>query len=525
MDVSTAAAAVGMEHVRPLLYVPERAGEVRAVSLDDGLAELGEMDWIVEALPERLSEKRALYARIAPQVRADAVVTTCSGSLPVSELAAGLPDGFVARFLAAYFALPTAEHRLVEIRPGLDPALARTFGRFLTEDAARRVVHVPDGPGGPVTRYGVWCLLLAIHVAEKLRLTIEDVETITGSYLGGSESGIFGAVDRIGLEELRDVAADLRERLPNDRGVRFLALPNSVVGLLARGWTGDRAGRGYFRHEGRDVLTLNLTTMAYGPSRPTALPGLAQGTDKPTAQRLKAALARRDEVGEYLREFLITALRYAEYLQGGMGVTALDFDRTMEQGFGWERGPFGLLDDLGIGANRSYQEGTYRTASGTYEPIPEDEVCPRMEDCPVVDRAEGCVIHDLDDGIEAVALAAPTLSPTLVQTLLRLLDRRSMDRFVLTTEGDDFPALDLEFLSGAFRNGDAYGAEAYLASLQELGERLEGRVCVAAIKGRCVGPSLGLALLLHRHRRRREDGDRLLGGAARASCRPRGAWR
>lgn len=493
-DATAILAAEGLEHARASLYVPERAGEIRALGIDENLDALDDVDWIVEAIPENLDAKRSLYASIASHVRPDAVVSTCSLSLPIAELVAGLPDGFAARFLGTGFTLPLQEHRLVEIRPGMDPAFARSFGRYLTDHVARRVIHMSDGPGGVVARYGLWCLLLAAHVAEKLRLEIEDVEIITGSFLGQSESGIFGAIDRIGLDELRDVASNLRERLPNDRAARSLALPNSFVGLLARGWSGDRAGRGFTRREGRERLVLNLTTMAYRQSRGATLPGLQADAGLSTRDRLRAALNQRDEVGEFLREFLVTSLRYAEYLAPLMGVSVLDFDRAMEWGFGWECGPFTLLDDLGVGAARYFQNDTFRTAAGGYETIPRDEVCPRMEDCPVIDREEGYVIHDLEDGVEALALADGALTPARVEALLRLLERRSLNRFVLTSEGKDFPTLDIGFLTEAFRKLDTASIESYLGSLQDLGELLESRVCVAAVAGKCLGPALGLAL-------------------------------
>lgn len=489
LDVTPQAAATGLEHVRSAFYVHERAGEIRVQGLDEGIPTLDDADWIVEAIPERLDVKRALYERIAPHVRPDAVVTTCSPSLPVSELVAGFPEAFARRFLAAYFALPLAEHRLVEIRSGPDQALARDFRCFLSDAVARKPVHLADGPG-LVARYGAWCLLHAVHVVEKLRLDIEDVEAITG--LGQSGGGIFGAVDRLGLDEIRDIAGNLRERLPNDRGVRSLALPDTFVNLLARGWTGDKSGRGYYRREGRERLALNLTTMAYRQVQEPDLPGLAAILGLPPGEGLRTAMAGRGEVGEYLREFLLTALRYAEYLRDAMKVSVLDFDRTMEWGFGWEKGPFALLDDLQAGAARYYDGGGYLTDSG-YEPLPEGEVCPRIEDCAVIDQGVGYTIHDLDDGIQAVALHAGVLGPERVDALDRLLWSASTKRFVLTSEGRDFPGLDLEFVLQSLRT-DPPALDAYLAALQALGERLQSAACVAAIVGRCVGPSLGLAL-------------------------------
>ncbi len=491
MDTTHAAAASGLEHVRAGLYVPDRAGEIRTMSFDEGTSALADADWIIEAVPERLETKRELYERIAPAVRADAVVTTCSGSLSVAELVSGMDEAFASRFLAVYFALPLAEHRLAEVRPGSDAALAREFGRFLGDRVARRVIVLPDSSSGIAARYGLWCLLLGVNVAEKLRLDVEDVETITGSFLRQTGSGVFGAVDRIGLDELRDIASNLRTQFPNDRGARFLSLPNSLTSLLARGWSGDKAGRGYFRREGREHLALNLTTMAYRQAKDAALPGLLAGGHLPTAERLRAAMGGRDEVGEYLREFLITALRYAEYLRESMGVSVLEFDRAVEWGFGWEKGPFAMLDDLSLGAARYYQNGATWTGEG-YVAIPRDEAL-RLDGSSLIDRGEGYAIRDLGDGVQAVALAVGPLSPGRVVALMRLLHDSKLDRFVLTAEEGDWPGLDLEFVLDALR-GDPLTLDAYLANLQTLSETLEGRAAVAAVGGRCVGPALGIAL-------------------------------
>ena len=490
LDASAQTATNALEHVRAGLYAAERAGEIRTGGFEEGLRLLAETDWTIEALPERVERKRALYARIAPLLRPDAIVTTCSSGLPVAELAEGLPEGFTSRFLAASFTLPLSERRLAEVRPGIDPSLAGEFAGFLLEHVARRSMVVPEGPGGIIARYGHWCLLQAIHVAEKLRLDVEDVDAITS--LAGIDGGVFGTVDRVGLDELRDVADNLRNRVPNDRGARTYEIPASLIAMIARGWTGEEAGRGYYRREGRERLALDLTTMVYRQAREPFLPGLQTGGDLTNVQRLRAALSGRDEVGEYLREFLLTALRYAEYLREAIGVSVAEIDRTMEWGFGWRQGPFRLLDTLGIGAAPYYDGDAFLTSIG-YAPLSDGETFLRLTDLPVIDRSEGFTLRDMGDGVQVLSLHGGVLSPERVQTLVAYLERGGTDRFVLTAEEGDFPTLDLVFVQEAALR-DPGALDAYLLSLQRLGEALEGRICVAAIPGRCVGPSLGIAL-------------------------------
>jgi 3-hydroxyacyl-CoA dehydrogenase len=493
LDHSSQVAAEGMEAARFSLYVPERTGEVRIAGFGDPASGLEESDWVIDATPDRMLAKQELYTAIGQRLRPDVVFATCSSSLPLDVLAKALPELLSGRILAASFALPISERSLVELRAGptTDPALVSDFSRFLLDRVARRPIALGPSPAGLIARYGIWCLCLAAHVAEKLRLDVEDADAITTLFLG---QPVFQTIDAYGLDEVRDVAANLQAALPQDRGGRYLSLPNSFVGMLARGWNGDGSGRGFFRREGRERLALNLSTMTYRQVKDSSLHGLLTASALPKEGRLKAVLGARDEVGEFLREYLIPCLQYAEYLRSETGISVLDFDRTMEWGFGWVSGPFTLIEEAGLGATRYYQGNTFLTAPGTYAPIVQDEVCQSVQECPLIDETEHFAIHDLGDGVQAVALGQGSLTPLRIAALIALFEHGSVTQFVLTSRGETFPSLDIALLYEALRIGSTLEVDAYLSSLQTLGEILETKTCVAAISGRCVGAALGLAL-------------------------------
>ena len=77
--------------------------------------------------------------------------------------------------------------------------------------------------------------------------------------------------------------------------------------------------------------------------------------------RQEAALEAKDEVGEFLRLYLLPTLRYADYLKNEISYSVSDFDHVMQWGFGWEMGPFAMID--AIGADRSYAAGVNRRRS------------------------------------------------------------------------------------------------------------------------------------------------------------------
>lgn len=497
VDQDVMRATEGLDRVRHTLNVPERAHEIRIFGFEDGLIAAADADWVVEALPERLAEKRSLLSQLSTAINPEAFVTTVCGSLPLSEILAGLSEGLILRTVGLQFALPVEHRRFVELRTHAhaDETLVGRIQSFVERSLACDVVVTPDGPGGIMNRYGAWNLLFGIHVAERLRLGVEDTDTIAGDFLNRPKTGLFGLADLIGLDDLRDIADNLRQRLGQDPASRFFVVPGSFTNLLARGWSGERTGRGFYRRESRERLVLNLTTMAYLQHQETSLARLLSGHRLPVVERIKEALAARDEVGEFLREYLIPSLRYAEFLRAQLGRDGRDFDLAMKGGFGWQHGPFELMDALGLSPSPYYRDNTYRTASGEYVPIPASAGCERIEECPLLEAGSGFELRDLGDGVTALVLLDETLSPVTIASVTALLKRPSVGRFVLTSSGEHFGrGLHLPRVVEHIEAGTLEGLDEYLTSLQTLGEAIEAHGAIAAVRGDCAGPFYGLAL-------------------------------
>lgn len=508
LDVTLAAATEGLERARlarpPRFYVPERANEIRLGGIDEHLAWISEADWVCEAVVEQPAVKRSLYAAIDPILRPDAMVTTNTSGLEIGLLAEGLTDAFRSRFMGAHFFNPPRYLKLLELipTPETDPALVEAMTRFLEEKAARRVIRAKDTPGFIANRFGMWSMFQAIHVAERLQLTIEEVDAITGPFLGRPKSGSFRLNDIVGLDVMRDIAINLRTRCPNDPYIRSLELPSSLFNLLARGWIGDKAGHGYYRKEGRELLAIDFNTLAYRQKRDVALPSLDRLMELPLGERVRAALDLRDQTGEFLREYLVPTLRYADALKDEISHGVLDFDRVMMWGFGWEQGPFAMADAigherLGIEPKPFYREHEVRGFDGTFfTPKSEPEYRP-LSSYPVVEEREFLRIRDLGDGILSVGLTSKmgVLNPQVVGDLRAVLDRKALDRFVLTSEARSFSAgFDLSFFQAAIQAGRYEDVELAIIGLQELGEALEAHRAVAAVFGHCLGGGLELAL-------------------------------
>src|SRR6185436_2164770 len=155
--------------------------------------------------------------------------------------------------------------KLLELIPTplTDLAVIEAMTNFLEERVARRVVVAKDTPGFIANRFGMWSMFHAIHVAERMGLTVEQVDAITGPFIGRPRSASFRLNDLVGLDIMRDIALNLQERCPGDPHMTNFRMPASLTTLISRGWIGEKAGQGYYRKEGKELVVYDFNTQAY----------------------------------------------------------------------------------------------------------------------------------------------------------------------------------------------------------------------------------------------------------------------
>ncbi len=508
LDLSVQSAADGFARAKsarpPHFYLPDGSERVKTGSIENDLGWVRDADWVCEAIVEDLDAKRALFERVEPLLRPDAMVSTNTSGLQIALLAEGRSESFRRRFVGTHFFNPPRYLKLLELIPtqDTDPGAIEAMIRFLEERAARRVVVAKDTPGFIANRYGMWCMFHAVHVAERLQLTVEQVDAITGPFLGRPKSASFRLNDLVGLDIMRDIAQNLRERCPDDPRGDTLKLPRSLEFLLEKGWIGEKAGQGYYRREGKELLAFDLKTNAYRQRQEPTLDGLEELGKLPLAERLGKALELGSEVGEFLREYLVPALQYANELKAEISRSVLDFDRVMKWGFGWEMGPFETADALsswssGISEGPFYKNDSQLAFDGSYVAITRPPEFAAFRDFPVVEQREACVVRDLGDGVAGIGIATKmgVITPALVVEMLELIESGRFGRLVLTSEARNFSVgFDLRFFTERIQEQDWEGIEVALANLQKLASRLGEIPSCAAVFGYGLGAGLELAL-------------------------------
>jgi 3-hydroxyacyl-CoA dehydrogenase len=101
-------------------FIPESANLIGTGNFDDDLTKIKDCDWIIEAVTENLSIKRALYDRVIDHRAPGSIVSTNTSGIPLAQIAEGYPAEFREHFLGTHFFNPPRYLHLVEVIPGQD---------------------------------------------------------------------------------------------------------------------------------------------------------------------------------------------------------------------------------------------------------------------------------------------------------------------------------------------------------------------------------------------------------------------
>ncbi len=334
-------------------FEPALAARIATGNFDDDLKLLADCDWVIEAVTENLEIKQALLEKIAPHLKPGALVTTNTSGLPVSSIAAMMPEDFRRRWFGTHFFNPPRYMRLVEIIPALeaDPAAVEALSHFADVRLGKEVVFARDTPNFIANRIGVFTMLEAVRLMQEEELAIEEVDALTGTVVGWPRMGTFRLADLVGIDVLAHVADNFA------RTGEKASLPAFMRTMIERRWLGDKTGQGFYRKEkdaaGNEVrLALDWKTLEYRPAEKPRLPQLEMAKEverlPERLPKLLAADAAKDKAARFHWRLLTGLWNYAAECLPEIADNAADIDRAMRAGFNWEMGPFQLWDAAGV---------------------------------------------------------------------------------------------------------------------------------------------------------------------------------
>lgn len=337
--------------LRPAPFFDDAAvNRIATGNFDDDFEAISDAEWVVEAVVERLDVKRSVMERIERHAHPAAIISTNTSGIPIHEIADGRSDSFRRRFLGAHFFNPPRYLKLVELipTPETDAAVLDRLSWFARVHLGKGIVVAKDVPYFIANRVGVYGQLQAMRWFTDGDYSIEEIDLLTGPLSGRPKSATFRTADVVGLDVLVSVTENLYRKATNDENRDAFRAPDLLKRLVDKGALGAKTAAGFYRKEGRDILSVDPSTLEYRQPSEARLGDIQELKRKPLEDRLRALYEDNGRAGAFFRETTLDLLAYAARRIPEITDSPADVDRAMRWGFGWEMGPFEIWDVLGF---------------------------------------------------------------------------------------------------------------------------------------------------------------------------------
>jgi 3-hydroxyacyl-CoA dehydrogenase len=461
-------------------------------NFEDNMKDIAACDWIIEVVVERLDIKRAVYEQCEQFRKTGTLITSNTSGIPIHMLTEGRSNDFKHNFCGTHFFNPPRYLRLLEIipTPETDPDIVDFLMHYGDLYLGKTTVLCKDTPAFIANRIGVYGIMSLFKLADKLNLTIDEIDSLTGPIIGRPKSATFRTADVVGIDTLVKVAKGVYDNCPNDEARDTFVIPEWLDKIVANNWLGDKSGQGFFkkikipltqgspeeRKSDKEIQVLNLKTFEYQPRIKSKFPTVEAA--KPIddlKQRLKMLLAGQDKAGEFYRHFHYGLFSYISHRIPEISDEIYRVDDAMMAGFGWEIGAFESWDVLGVEKTvKAMSDAGYKVAawvnemlaagnkffykvengkrlcyhppSKTYEPLPGSDVFLVMSNYQdkLVWKNSSCNLYHLGDDVLGLQWSSKmnSIGGDVLSGIQAAIDKaeKSYKGLVIANEGANFSA-------------------------------------------------------------------------------------
>ncbi|WP_440998441.1 3-hydroxyacyl-CoA dehydrogenase/enoyl-CoA hydratase family protein [Fodinibius sp. SL11] len=508
----------------------------------DDLDILAEVDWVCEAIIEKMDIKKDMMSKIEDVRTEGTIVSSNTSGLPIGKISEDCSNEFKAHFLGTHFFNPPRYMKLLEVIPTESTAddVIEYMSRFCERDLGKGVVKCKDTPNFIANRIGIFSMASIMPHFFNGDFRAEEIDYLLGTLTGYSKAATFRTADMSGLDVIHHVATNLYPAIPDDERREVFDLPEAFEQMVKDGKHGNKAGEGFYKKvrtdSGKEYKVIHPETGEYesqiDPDFESATE--AKKKFKTSEERLKFLVNQDDKVGQFLWNIHCDLLLYAAHRIPEITESVEAIDRAMKWGFNWELGPFERWDAIGVeesvkrmqdegldvpknvldmlerGRDQFYDkdEGTvYNLATGEVEELSPPakgaiQVSTLKANENEVFGNESAGLYDLGDGIALFEFRTKqyTLGFELVQSLKKACDvvEEQFDGLVISHDGDNFTyGANLMEAMGAWQKGEKDQVRQAAKNFQDVAVGLRYRPfpVVAAPFGRSLGG--GVEFILH----------------------------
>ena len=361
--VNDALAAAIKSNPSPV-YHKDVIKKISTGNFDDNMKDIAQCDWVIEVVVERLDIKQKIFEQVEKYRKPGTLISSNTSGIPIHMMTEGRSDDFKKHFCGTHFFNPPRYLRLLEIipTPHTDQEVVDFLMHYGDQILGKTTVLCKDTPAFIANRIGVYGIMAIFGLVDKLGISIDEVDALTGPIIGRPKSATFRTADVVGIDTLVKVAKGVYDNCPDDEARNNFIIPSWLEKIVTNNWLGDKTGQGFFkkvklpatsgteeRKSDKEILVLNLSTLEYEARKKPKFPSIEAA--KPIddlATRIKMLCAGQDKAGEFYRHFHYGLFSYISNRIPEISDELFRVDDAMMAGFGWEIGAFESWDVLGV---------------------------------------------------------------------------------------------------------------------------------------------------------------------------------
>lgn len=464
------------------VFTKDVVKRIQTGNFTDDMPRIADCDWVIEVVVENLDIKRSVFEQVEKYRKPGTFITSNTSGIPIHLMTDGRSDDFKKYFCGTHFFNPPRYLRLLEIipTPHTDPEVIDFLMHYGDLYLGKTTVLCKDTPAFIANRIGVFSIMAIFHIMQEMGLGIDEIDALTGPVIGRPKSATFRTADVVGIDTLVKVAKGVADNCPQDEARKIFEIPPFLQKVVENNWLGDKTGQGFYKKTkgegGKEILTLNLQTMEYGPKQRPKFGSIeAAKPIEDLKQRIRMLNAATDKAGQFYQLFHAQLFSYISNRIPEIADDIYKVDDAMKAGFGWEIGAFETWDLLGVEATVKAMEEKgftpaawvkemlakgikafykvengkkyyYEVATQAYKLVPGADTFIILENLSnnVVWKNSACNLYDLGDGVVGLDWKTKmnTIGGEVLEGVNKAIDRAEKDfrGLVIGNDGANFSA-------------------------------------------------------------------------------------
>lgn len=338
------------------IYSQDFAQRIETGNLEDDIKGIKNADWIIEVVVEKLEIKQQVFEQVEKHRSPGTLITSNTSGIPIRFMNEGRSEDFRKHFAVTHFFNPPRYLKLFEVVPGpdCDQEVTDFLMNYGEKFLGKTSVLAKDTPAFIGNRIGIFGIMSLFHIVRELKLSVSEVDKLTGPVIGRPKSATFRTIDLVGLDTLVHTANGVANNAPDDEMKELFAIPEFVNSMMESNWLGSKSGQGFYKKQvtgqgKKEILELDIDSMEYRAAGKVKFATLQMTkTVEKVIDRFAILIKGTDKAGEFYRKTLAAMFAYASHRIPEISDELYRIDDAMRAGFGWEHGPFQIWDAIGV---------------------------------------------------------------------------------------------------------------------------------------------------------------------------------